>query len=49
MENLEAMADSRYTGFREITDRDVLDLQFIYFFIKAYTVGTHLNCLDKSR
>ena len=26
MENLGAMADSRYTGFREITDRDVLEL-----------------------
>ena len=24
MENLGAMADSRYTGFREITDGDVL-------------------------
>ena len=27
MENLGAMADSQYIGFREITDRDVLDLQ----------------------
>ena len=26
MENLGAMADSRYTGFREITDCDVLEL-----------------------
>ena len=26
MENLGAMAYSRYTGFREITDRDVLEL-----------------------
>ena len=26
MENLGAMAESRYTGFCEITDRDVLDL-----------------------
>ena len=26
IENLGAMADSRYTGFREITDRDVLEL-----------------------
>ena len=26
MENLGAMADSRYTGFREITDRNVLEL-----------------------
>ena len=26
MENLGAMAYSQYTGFREITDRDVLEL-----------------------
>ena len=26
MENLGAIADSRYTGFREITDLDVLEL-----------------------
>ena len=26
MENLGAMADWQYTGFREITDRDILDL-----------------------
>ena len=31
MENLGAVADSRCTGFREITDRDVLDLQCIIF------------------
>ena len=30
MENLGAMADSWYTGFRKITDRDVLDLYCIY-------------------
>ena len=29
MKNLGAMADSRYTGFREITDRDVLRLHCI--------------------
>ena len=29
MENLGAMAYSRYTGFREITDRDVLVLHCI--------------------
>ena len=34
MENLGAMAYSRYTGFREITDRDVLELHCIYLFIK---------------
>ena len=21
---------------------------YVYFFIKAYVVGTHLNCIDKS-
>ena len=26
MENLGAMADSRYTGFHEITDHDILEL-----------------------
>ena len=31
MENLGAMAYSRYTGFREITDRDVLELHCIEF------------------
>ena len=30
MENLGAMADSRYTGFREIMDRDVLELHCSY-------------------
>ena len=29
LENLGAMAYSRYTGFREITDRDVLELHCI--------------------
>ena len=29
MENLGAMAYSRYTGFREITDRDVLELHCV--------------------
>ena len=23
-------------------------VNFIYFFIKAYVVGTHLNCIDES-
>ena len=31
MENLGAMAYSRYTGFREITDRDVLELHCICY------------------
>ena len=31
MVNLGSMDDSRYTGYREITDRDVLDLQCIFF------------------
>ena len=29
MVNLGSTDDSRYTGYREITDRDVLDLQCI--------------------
>ena len=31
LENLGAMAYSRYTGFREITDRDVLELHYTTF------------------
>ena len=27
---------------------DVYAFFFLIFFIKAYTVGTHLNCMDKS-
>ena len=30
MVNLGSTDDSRYTGYREITDRDVLDLQCIH-------------------
>ena len=30
MVNLGSTDDSRYTGYREITDRDVLDLQCIF-------------------
>ena len=33
METLGAMAYSRYTGFCEITDRDVLELHCIYTYI----------------
>ena len=39
MENLGAMAYSRYTGFREITDRDVLELHCIVIpniFVELY-------------
>ena len=32
MENLGAMAFSRYTGFREITDHDLLELHCIHYF-----------------
>ena len=32
MVNLGSTDDSRYTGYREITDRDVLDLQCTYAF-----------------
>ena len=35
MENLGAMAYTRYTGFREITDRNVLELHCIYICIRA--------------
>ena len=34
MVNFRSMDDSRYTGFREIMDPDVLDLQSIYFMKK---------------
>ena len=34
MVNLGSTDDSRYTGYREITDRDVLDLQCICLCIK---------------
>ena len=37
MENLGAMADPRYTGFHEITDRNVLELHcIIYIYIYIY-------------
>ena len=38
MENLGAIADSRYTGFREITDCDVLELHCIMFLISIHNV-----------
>ena len=41
MENLGAIAESRYTGFREITDCNVLELH--YTVCKAESIG-----LDKS-
>ena len=36
MENLGAMAYSRYTGFREIRDRDVLELHCITYWVNTY-------------
>ena len=36
MENLGAMADSRYTGFRKITDRDVLELHCIKNIVEIF-------------
>ena len=39
MENLGAMADSRYTGFREITDRDLLELHCITLKMSSQTSG----------
>ena len=38
MENLGAMAYSRYTGFCEITDRDVLELHCILDFMSTGTL-----------
>ena len=40
MENLGAMAYSRYTGFREITDRDVLEL---YCIENIYSFAVNMN------
>ena len=37
MVNLGSTDDSRYTGYREITDRDVLDLQCILRSSAFYT------------
>ena len=34
MVNLGSTDDSRYTGYREITDRDVLDLQCILYVLE---------------
>ena len=36
MVNLGSTDDSRYTGYREITDRDVLDLQCILISILGW-------------
>ena len=42
---LGTMADSRYTGFREITDRDILDLYCIYCIkISYYYSQIHISC-----
>ena len=33
------------------SEKDLFDIDyasFLIFFIKAYVVGTHLNCIDKS-
>ena len=43
MEDLGAMAYSRYTGFREITDRDVLELHCTE--VPLYIVVCMCNCL----
>ena len=39
MENLGAMAYSRYTGFREITDRNVLELHCITTLLSFEQLG----------
>ena len=50
MVNLGSTDDSRYTGYREITDRDVLDLQcieiFFLFFHKKQVLTFHVNSLQ---
>ena len=40
----------RYTKKRSAKNLldDVYAIFFLNFFIKAYVVGTHLNCIDKS-
>ena len=47
MENLGAMAYSRYTGFREITDRDVLELHCNFFNVFIKKIGDVLNKYPK--
>ena len=42
MENLGAMAYSRYTGFREITDRDVLELYTILGYCQNFISAQYL-------
>ena len=49
MENLGAMAYSRYTGFREITDRDVLELhciQLIFFSLTYALLSGYFTALS---
>ena len=41
MVNLGSTDDSRYTGYREITDRDVLDLQCS--FIPSFSAASDLS------
>ena len=46
LENLGAMAYPRYTGFREITDRDVLELHCILFISDWQELTECLNFMD---
>ena len=45
MENLGSMADLRYTGFRKVMDRDVLDLQCIDFALDPIGLDFSVNYL----
>ena len=47
MEYLGAMAYSRYTGFREITDRDVLELHCINWDLQEYCFHRLVNAMLK--
>ena len=37
-----------YKKIRKKTYMMMMIMRFFIFFIKAYVVGTHLNCIDKS-
>ena len=44
MVNLGSTDDSGYTGFREITDRDILDLQCIIMILCSYDQQIMMMC-----
>ena len=49
MVNLGSTDDSRYTGYREITDRDVLDLQCSSKVLFSNTLAHYLKVKVRSR